>query len=382
MSRRTRAAAAMATAAGALMLAAGCGSEETASTASTSAAPSGDGAAAVTEAAAVVEEASAPRSKADAKMPTSSPKPVPGKRLAAVTCGVAVEGCRIISEAHVEAAKALGWDAELIDGKGSAKGWNDAISQALASKPDVLALGAILPSAVADGLAKAQEQGVTVVCSVCGTQPGDQGVDVVTGDDFNPVIGRDVASYIVAESDGEANVLLLVYPEFNVSKLRHDAAQKVLDACPECETQTIEVKISEWGTTLPQRLQTLLQQDPDIDWIFSPGDATASDAITAIGAAGMDGKVRVGGGNGEMQSFQQVRDDTAYDAIGAVSYQLSSWQAVDNANRILAGEDQVETASPVRLITGENIADIPEGEYYDADFDFRSAYESLWGQGT
>jgi ribose transport system substrate-binding protein len=371
---------------GAALLVAGCGSEDdSSSTASSGSSQTdtggGGGSSATADAKAAVEKFAAPRTEADAKLPTESPKPVAGKKLAAVTCGVAVEGCRIISEAHVEAAKALGWDAQLIDGKGDAKGWNDAISQALASKPDVLALGAILPSAVSDVLQKAEDEGVTVICSVCGTKVGEAGVDVVTGDDFNPFIGESVANYIVDESGGKANVLLLVYPEFNVSKLRHDAAQKVFDACDGCKTETIEVKISEWGTTLPQRIQTILQQKPDINWIFSPGDATASDSINAIQAAGVGGKVQVGGGNGEKQSFQQVRDGTAYKAIGAVSYHLSSWQAVDNANRILAGEEPVETASPLRLITESNIGEIPEGEYYGADFDFRAAYKALWEGG-
>lgn len=364
---------------GAALLVAGCGEEEAPTPSASSNAPAGSSAA-VKAAQEAVTQFTAARSEADAKLPEQSPKPVAGKKLAAVTCGVAVEGCRIISEAHVEAAEALGWETDLIDGKGSAKGWNDGISQALATKPDVLALGAILPSAVADVLAQAEKQGVTVVCSVCGTKVGEAGIDVVTGDDFNPLIGESVGNYILAEGGEKTNALLIYYPEFAVSKLRHDAAKKVLSSCTGCKTQTIEVKISEWGTTLPQRLQTLLAQNPEVNWIFSPGDATASDALTAIQAAGLNSKVRVGGGNGEKQSFQQVREKTAYGAVGAVSYQLSAWQAIDNANRIQAKEEPVETASPLRLITASNIAAIPEGEYYAGDFDFRAAYKGLWAK--
>lgn len=360
-----------------LALLAGCGSSSNDSSSDASA--SGDGGAAIENAKAAAAKAEEPKSAADSKMPDASPPAKQGVKLAAVTCGVAVEGCRIASEAHIEAAKAMGWDTELIDGKGTPKGWNDGIVAALQTNPDVLALGAILPSAVGDALAQAEKDGVTVICSVCGVTEGDQSVQVATGDDFNAPLGDAVGNYILAQGGEDVNALMLIYPEFAVSKLRHDAAKKVLDTCESCTSETLEVKISEWGTTLPERLQGVLQQNPDINWIFSPGDATALDSINAITAIGKDQDIKIAGGNGEEQSFQAVRDGGPYVAIGAVPYQLAGWQAVDGANRILNGDDPVPAASPVRLVTQSNIDEIPVGEYYGADFDFRAEYEKLWG---
>ncbi|GAB6987652.1 hypothetical protein [Nocardioides pyridinolyticus] len=36
-----------------------------------------------------------------------------------------------------------------------------------------------------------------------------------------------------------------------------------------------------------------------------------------------------------------------------------AWAAMDNMNRMLAGEEAVEQNVPIRLITAENIDDIP-----------------------
>lgn len=355
------------------------GSTDTASDAAAQTTTAAAGGGAIEAARAVYEEAIGERTKEDAQFPAASPPPVAGKTLAAVQCGAVLEGCRIVSEGHVEAAKALGWKTQLFDGKGTPQGWNDAISQALQTKPDVLALGAILPSAVADVLAKAKKQGVTVVCSVCGVTDADKDVDVATGEDFNEDIGRYSAAFMLAETGDETQALLQKYPEFGVSLLRHGGAEEMIATCAECSSETVEVKASEFGTTLGGRIQGLLQKNPDVQWVFAPGDFPASDVAQAITAAGLADKVRVVGGNGEKQSFQQVREGTPYAAIGAVSYQLAAWQAVDNANRVLAGEEQVPVKSPVRLITKENIGDIPEGGYYEP-FDFRTAYAELWKQ--
>ena len=338
-----------------------------------------DGGSAVADAQAAVETAMAPRTEEDSQLPTSGPKAVPDKSLISIVCAAAIEGCRAISDAQVEAAEAIGWDARIIDGRGSPAGWNDAIEAAISARPDVIALAAILPSAVSGALERAESQGITVICTQCGAPAGEAGVDASTGDEVNPIVGEYLGNYIVAESDGEANVLMWYYPEFGISKLRHDAAKKVLDACAGCTTESIEVKISEWGTTLPDRVQTLLAQNPDINWIYSPADETAIDAVNAIQAAGRSGEVRVAGGNGNLQALEAIKSDPTYAATSAVSYAFSSWAGIDNANRVLAGEETVETTSPVRLIDQSNSDAIPAGEYYSGDVDFRSAFESIWG---
>lgn len=334
---------------------------------------------AVDQAKAVVDEAKQERTEADSELPTSSPPAAEGKSLISVVCASAIEGCRAISEGHVEAAEAIGWNARVIDGKGSPKGFNDAIQAAIQAKPDVIALAAILPAAVSDSLEAARDAGIVVVCTQCGAPAGENGVQASDGDDVNATIGEYLGNYILANGGAESNVLMMFYPEFGISKIRHDAAKAVLEGCSGCTTETIEVKISEWGTTLPDRVQTLLQQDPDISWVYSPADETAIDSVNGIKAAGRDGQVRVAGGNGNLQAFETIKQDPTYAATGAVSYAFSSWASIDNANRLLAGEETVTTKSPVRLVDESNISELPEGEYYSGDIDFRTAFEKLWG---
>lgn len=331
------------------------------------------------DAAAIMAKAMSPRTAEDSQLPATGPKAQPKKSLISIVCAASIEGCRAISDAQVEAAKAIGWDARIIDGRGSPKGWDDAIEAAIQAKPDVIALAAILPSAVSGSLQNAKNAGITIVCTQCGVRPEDTNIDAADGDEVNGIIGTYLGNYILAKSDGKANVLMWYYPEFAISKLRHDAAKAVVEAGCDCKVETIEVKISEWTTTLPDRVQTLLLQNPDINWIYSPADETAIDAINGIKAGGKSGSVKVAGGNGNLQALETIKTDPDYVATAAVSYAFSSWASIDNANRILSGEKPVKTTSPVRLIDATNVNEIPKGQYYSGDVDFRSHYKKLWG---
>jgi ribose transport system substrate-binding protein len=329
---------------------------------------------------AFVAKAMSPRTAAESQLPTTGPKAKAGKSLISIVCAAGIEGCRAISDAQVEAAKAIGWSGRVIDGLGSPKGWNDAMQAAIQSKPDVIALAAVLPSAITESLADAKRAGIVVVCTQCGVSPGQAGIDAADGDEVNAIIGEDLGSYIVAKAGGKANVLMWYYPEFAISKLRHDAAKKVFEEHCTCKVQSIEVKISEWTTTLPDRVQTILLQNPDINWVYSPADETAIDAANGIKAGGHSGKVHVAGGNGNLQALAAIKTDPDYVATAAVSYAFAAWSSIDNANRVLNGEKPVSTKSPVRVVDASNVGEIPKGQYYGGDVDFRSAYKKLWGR--
>ncbi len=191
----------------------------------------------------MVKQAMAPRTAEESQLPTTGPAAQPGKKLVSIVCASAIEGCRAISEAQVEAAKALGWTTQVIDGRGSVKGWDDAIQSAIQTKPDVIALAAILPSAVASSLADAKAAGITVVCTQCGANPDEPGIDAADGDEVNGIIGDDLGKYIAQKAGGKASVLMWYYPEFGISKLRHDAAKEALAKYCDCKVQSIEVYV-------------------------------------------------------------------------------------------------------------------------------------------
>ncbi|MCW2952480.1 MAG: periplasmic binding domain protein [Conexibacter sp.] len=370
--------------------AAGCGSSSNSSSGASGSTSSGSASSTTSSAgggdaiSAAVSAASAEKAAwtaAKSKLPASSPPAAAGRTLVAVSCSIQIEGCRALSQAHVEAAKALGWKTTLLDGRGNAQGWSSAVQAAIQLKPNVIALGAILPTAVGDLLRQAQAQGIRVVCTTCGATSGRDNVDFANGDaQISEPVGRDSADYALSKGGKKTDALVMYYPEFGTSIIRRDAFLNEYRAlCPSCKSTVIAVRISEWGTSLPGRIQSLLQQDPGINWIFSPADETAVDSTNAIRASGLTDRVKVVGGNGERQSFQTVASDPSYAAVVATSYFLAGWEAMDNANRIVQGS----AAAPLivqanRLMDQSNVSTVKPGQYWSGDFDFRAAYEKLW----
>ena len=365
---------------------AGCGSNDKkaagggSATTTSKAAAGGDVVAANTLAA----KLEAPWKQAQTNMPSASPPAAKGKFLVGVTCAVQIEGCRILTEGHIEAAKALAWKTQLIDGKGTAQGWATAIQAAIQLKPDVIALGAVDPRAIGDGLKQAQSKGIKVIGTVAAADSNSlkDGVDFSNGTEGISVpLGEGSATYAISQTGTKTNAIAMVFPEFQAGVIRHDAfAKKYKELCPSCKLKTITVKIAEWGTTLPARVQALLQQDPSVNWVFSPADEAAVDAANGIQAAGLNGKVHVVGGNGALQSFARIASDPTYAATVATSYNLAAWEAVDNANRLVQGKPAAPLITqPNRLINARNVSTIGKGKYWSTDFDYRSVYKKLWG---
>ena len=334
----------------------------------------------IAQAKAAVVKDEAPWTAAEIGFPKTSPPAAKHIFLVSVSCGQQIEGCRSISDAQIQAAKAIGWKTQQIDGAGSPAGWNTAVSQAIGLHPQVLAFGGAAPSAVGGLLKEAHSKGIVVVCTTCGGQSGVDGVDYDNGDaDISDKVGAYSANYVLSKAGTKADTLILNYPELGGAIIRVNAFKQVYDKCSACKSMVINVSTSEWGTTLPGRLESILQQNPKINWIFNPADETAIDSVNAIHAAGLVGKVFAIGGNGELQSYQRVREDPTYAAVPGASYYFAGWQAIDGANRILHHQQPVAVNMPVRLFTQSNVSVVPVGQYWSTGVNFRGIYEKLWG---
>jgi ribose transport system substrate-binding protein len=341
---------------------------------------SSSGASIVSKAKAAVIADEASWTAAKIGFPKTSPPAAKHVFLVSVSCGLQIEGCRSISDAQIQAGKAIGWKTQQIDGAGSPAGWNTAISQAIGLHPQVLAFGGGAPSAVGGLLKEANAKGIVVLCTTCGGQSGVDGVSYDNGDaDISDKVGAYSANYVLSKAGTHADTLILNYPELGGAIIRVNAFKHVYAKCTTCKSMQINVSTSEWGTTLPGKLETILQQNPKINWIFNPADETAIDSANAIRAAGLVGKVFAIGGNGELQSYQRVRQDPTYAAVPGASYYFAGWQAIDGANRILHHQKPVAVNQPVRLFTKANVSAVPVGQYWSTDVNFRGIYQKLWG---
>ena len=105
--------------------------------------------------------------------PTSAPKPEPGKKVVYLSGDEQNDISHLYGVYIKEAGEKLGWDVTIIDGKGSPTSWLAGMNQAIALKPDGIALFADAAS-LQDPIKAGVAQGIKFVGLHAAGTPGPQ----------------------------------------------------------------------------------------------------------------------------------------------------------------------------------------------------------------
>lgn len=332
----------------------------------------------------VVAAAKASLQKAEAKVtggvPASSPPVIKNKFVVLVPCAQAGEGCAQPAEGAAEAAKALGWRAQIIDGKGTADGQSAAIQQAITLHPDVIVTFAIDPTSIKGAINATKKAGIPVIGSSAVQTPTLAFSDNPTTQNWEQT-GKAVADYVIAKSNGKANVLLLTDNEFAAVNQRTTAAEKELGKCSSCKVvKKSNFNFADLASGLPQLVQQTLQANPSINAVYVPYDAAVPPVLQGLKAIGATGKIVVAG-DGTTDGLKCIREGCGLAATGAFPLTWIGWADMDAANRIFNKTNpQVATAHlPVKLMVKDNVPSTSGP--WDGDFDFKSAYKRIWKVG-
>lgn len=310
--------------------------------------------------------------------PTTAPEPVADKTIVIVSCTELAEGCTRIREGAEAAAEAIGWKTVSIDGKGDPKLYQQAVQRAIDMKADGILLAAIADATVTEELAAAREAGIIVGGARTGNVPRDDGenFELTANDELQ---GTMAGNYAVAATEGEARIAVFDDPEFPVVKTMLDGAREVIDTCDDCEIVAEEQFLAtELVDRLPALTTSVMERDPSINFILSGFDAAFNFQVQALANAGItQPDVQGVSFDGNSANLENVRSgETVQSASVAVAYGYMGYAAMDNFNRVFAGEEPVEIDTPVRLFTSNNIADIT---VWDTDFDYASEFQAVWG---
>lgn len=319
--------------------------------------------------------------------PTTGPAAQTGKTIVYVAADLRNGGVLGVVKGVEEAAAAIGWDVRVIDGGGTVSGRSAAIQQAIALAPDGIILGSVDGNEQAEGIRQADAAGIKIVGwhSTATTGPSDT-LPIFTNITTDPLeISRAAASFVVADSEGKAGVVIFTDSVYEIAIAKSDAMAEVIKACESCTLLTIEdTPLAEASTRMPPLANALLQRYGD-SWTYSltindlPLDFMAPVLQSAGKAA--DGFPRnVSAGDGSEAAFQRIQQK--YYQWGTVAEPLSlhGWQAVDELNRAFAGEPDSGYVVPVHLFLPENVNEDGGANFvFDPDNGYRDAYKTIWG---
>ncbi|HVO53013.1 MAG TPA: substrate-binding domain-containing protein [Solirubrobacterales bacterium] len=376
-----------------VFLAAGCGSSGSSSSESTSAentsasesSSSGESAdPVVAEAKAAVEKmTSAPTTWSG---PTTGPAAVEGKKIVYISCESANEICVRVGKSIEEAGKTLGWSVTTIDGKGTTAGWLEAWTQALALNPDgVIAFTDAQEMQVP--IKKANARGIPVIGVLAAPQPGpDKELGLFTNISQDPAsIGTAEAQYAIAKSNGTAKAVVMYASQYAIATVKGEAMKAEMERCSGCE-------LAEYKNIDPTSIQA--QGGPLVTgwvqkfgtplWVLSPGDALLSFMTPALRSAGVGGsEVQMVGADGNASAYELIREGQYQVATFPQPTGELGYQAADEMNRALAGEEATDYSPELFLVEAENV-DLYGGKEnrFEPENDYRGHYEEIWsGKG-
>lgn len=317
-------------------------------------------------------------------MPTQAFTPPTGKRVLIMPCGSSGQGCVNEAEEEKRVAESLGWTVEMADGKLDPTTWNQVVKQAADSGIDGIIAVSADPNLYTEAMAVVKKKDIPFVLTQ--QPPGDndvEGIDAYVATDPAPG-GKDVADWIIADSEGKGNVLVLDFPGFSAVQARAAAIVENIESdCPDCTVKKVDVSVQTMGTSLTPLVTSQLQQDPGIGYIWGSDDCCVSFMQQGIQVAGKASSVKLLSMTGYPDQLKQITTGEMAGELASAT-PFSAWLAVDSLARLMAGEELEKNFWPVpqRIISSENVDELPESAFqagWDTGVDYQSEFKKLWG---
>lgn len=359
------------------VVAAGCGDDgANESTASSGGSSSSSG---VAEAKAFMKEAMKPPSELGLP-PTEKPIPT-GKTVTYVHCGVDV--CSTIAKAIKNSADVLGWNLKVVASDGSPASIKAGWGQVVRLKPDA-AFGSGAPSATYKAeLGQLEAAGIPVILLATTDTEGNGITFSEMQLDEVPLVGKQMASWVVSTTNGEANTLYADLPAFPILPPVKEGFEAAYEEwCPDCPYESIDLPITSIGKDAPSRIVAHLRANPDVNTVALGYDGLGFGLPAALKAAGLDDKVEVIGEAPTATNMAYVRNGEQGATVSQAYFEIWA-NLVDVAARTLTDQPidaNTEWEVPWFLVTKDNIDEVGSGhEPLLPDLD--EQLNTLWNKG-
>jgi ribose transport system substrate-binding protein len=296
-----------------------------------------------------------------------------------------------ISDTMKGVAGDYGLEYRVFENQSQVSQWVQGMDQAIRAKVDLIILnGAPDPRALQPQLQEAEKAKIPVLvvhfhddgsvappdCEGC-----NGGVAGLVTAPFYKA-GVAAADWIIQDSGASAKVLIVGGSDILPSPGTIKAMEKEFaDKCPDCETKVINIPVADWNTKTQGEVQSALQSDPSITYVYLLYDAMVAGGVPAVETLGKGGKVKITSYNGSPYALDYIaKGDVVAMNVGEDTVGIG-YASMDQAFRILLGKPTVKTSTPIRIWDDSNVKDAGDpaksGQGYgDA---FPEGYRKLWG---
>jgi ribose transport system substrate-binding protein len=323
--------------------------------------------------------------------PASGPAPAKGKSVWWVSCGMSIPACSVPANAAAAAAKKIGFDFHIADGKLNVGGGDlVAFRTALAAHPAAIIIHGISCPIVETGLRQAKSQGVlTMGVEALDCSDTNQGSKLFTNDflysakapsgvNYFTAWGKISADYIIQASGGKAQVVAAIGTE-PLQAIGGQGFTTEMKKCSGCSlVDTINFTSADLipGGPWVQKMRPALISHPAANYVWLQFDPNVALGTTIVNQE--LAKANAVGGSGEADEQDFVRQGKLKAITGAHDAQWMGWGAMDEINRALQKKPSVpEGVGPIVETKDANLP--PQGSGFISPIKYQDVYLKSWG---
>lgn len=288
-----------------------------------------------------------------------------------------------------QAADAVGAELVVYKNQGDPLQWVQGIRTAIAEDADAITLLAQDPALLGPQIAQAEEAGIPVVVlrttgegEPCQADPDGEsyGTTCVPGP-FERA-GRLEADWVIADSEGTANVLVITSNDANsTNSLVRGMKDELNTRCSGCEVRFVDVAVPDWAKEIRGEVQSALVRDPEIDYVIPIYDSMSQYVVPAIKASGRADEIKIATFNGTPFVLEMLQDEDIVQMDVGENLSWIGWASMDQVFRLLAGERAVRSEhTPLRVFDDTNVGEAGEPPVFDRGYGraYVEGYKRLW----
>jgi ribose transport system substrate-binding protein len=316
--------------------------------------------------------------------PSAAPKPDAGKSIVFLSGDEQNDISHLYGQYIKQAGEKIGWKVTIIDGKGSPTSWLAGMNQAIALKPDGIAMFADAAS-LKDPISAGVAQGIKFVGLHAAGLPGPQpDLNLFVNIQEDPrEIGKAEAAWAIADSDGKARVVILSHNEYAIAEVKSMATKTEVEACGGCKVlDYVNSPASEAAQRQPQLTTSWVQRFGVPFYATSVGDNDWDFAVPVLRSGGIDpSQVKLIAADGNRSAYDRIRKGDQYQVVTVSEpIELQAYQAVDELNRAFHGQAPSGFVQPPFLVTKDNIhSEGGDQNTFIPSNDYKMHYLQIWG---
>ena len=311
-------------------------------------------------------------------------KPPDPKKVTFIVC--ADPSCVVLSDYLEEAVTTFGWEYTSINAP--ATDFGSAVQQAIDTQPDFIAGTGTDAAAFQPQYDAMKAAGIPYFSCYATDVPGGEENNLYANcydASAAQVYSKVLVDWIIDDSGGAANTLVVNLPLFPILQAQADGAKAEFETCSGCTVHSLDLTIddlSSGGT--PNAIVSFLQSNPDINYLYLAYNGFEPGIPEALESAGMS-DVKITGTQASQGQLQAIIDakETVWTAL---PQEYAMWTLADQMARVANGEwssanERTNAVPPFFLVDTAEIAQTLVGldNGWPGPDGFKDAFKVLWG---